>query len=318
MNIKRHLLVLFICLIGVSLSAGTGIFDPSALKLYIKLDKRNFFSDERVMLRMRVKNESGNKVFFHVYDTLQDNSQDYSTFQPVVFDMTGHEAETTVEHKLKEHPVEKIIGSLEPRMVELGPGESIEHKIDVKTLYNLDLNKNYRIKAYFFPNFENSGVIKSGNELIFKIIAEKHLNKVSRVDSVKRGISPQEIILLLLNAEKHKDWNRFLKYVNIEKFIHTYPDFVRRYRTASADDKDSIEQEFCNYLARERDDYLMKFKILKQDIENDDQIAYVEVMVDRYGIKRTNRYKYRYKLERYNDSWLIVDMDATIQKGIKR
>ena len=50
----------------------------------------------------------------------------------------------------------------------------------------------------------------------------------------------------------------------------------------------------------------------------DTKNAYVDVIADRFGVKRTDRYKYRYKLERYKNLWLVTDVEATIKKGIKR
>ena len=155
----------------------------------------------------------------------------------------------------------------------------------------MKLNTSYRVQSLFYPDFEENGLIKADNELTFKIIEQKHYNKPSEVDATERSISPKEVMLLTLRAEKDRDWNSWVKYVNIEKYINAFPEFVQKYYRANFEEKKEIEKDFIAFATRERDDYLVDYRIVDEMIEKDRAIAYVDVIVDRFGIRRTNRYQ---------------------------
>ena len=53
-------------------------------------------------------------------------------------------------------------------------------------------------------------------------------------------------------------------------------------------------------------------------IDDRGYISYVNVIVDRAAPKITDRYLYRYTLEKYKNLWLIVKLEATVMKGVKR
>lgn len=293
-------------------------FEPDKLRVHLRMDKRVFYSDEEVTLHVYVKNISEKKNYFEVYDSLENESSNYTTFQPLVFDMTGREAEVTVPYKIERRDINDLIRGLEKRMVELAPGESFVHTINVKDLFNLNLNTNYRIQSIFYPSFEDDTVVKSDNELTFKIIEPKRHNKPSEVDAIERSISPKEVILLTLKAEKDRDWDTWIKYINVEKYINAYPEFVQKYIRANFEEKTRVEKEFIKFATRERDDYLVKFRIIRESVEKDRKIAYVDVVEERFGIRYTHRYKYRFTLEQYKNLWLITDEEATVMKGIRK
>ena len=93
-----------------------------------------------------------------------------------------------------------------------------------------------------------------------------------------------------------------------------YPEFVRAYQLADHSEKLKKEQEFVIFLTRSRDDYILDYEIVNQQL--DGPIAYVDVIVDRYSTRLTDRYKYRYTLERVDGLWLIVNLEATVLKGV--
>ncbi len=311
------LLVVQVTLVLLS-PAFSGVFEPDKLRVHLRMDKKVFYSDEEVTLHVYVKNISEKKNYFEVYDSLDNESSNYTTFQPLVFDMKGNDAEITVPYKIEKRDINDLVRGLEKRMVELAPGESFIHTINVKNLFSLNLNTQYRIQSLFNPSFEESNVIKSDNELTFKIVEAKRYNKPSEVDAIERSISPKEVILLTLKAEKDRDWETWIKYINIEKYINSYPEFVQKYIRADFEEKSLVEKEFIRYATRERDDYLIRYRIIREAVEKDRKIAYVDVIEERFGIRWTYRYKYRYTLEQYKNLWLITDEEATVIKGIKK
>ncbi len=309
---------LLTALLLICLQAESEVYEPDKLRVHLRLDKKVFYSDEAVILQIFVKNISEKKNFFEVYDTSDAESGKYVSFQPLVFDMRGREAGLTVLYKLENRDINDVIRGLDKRLVELAPGEIFIHSIDLKDIYQLNLGTPYRLKSLFYPAFDGAGAIKSDNELSFKIIEEKRYNKPDQVEAFNRNISPQEIVILILNAEKNKNWDNFLKYVHVEKYINAYPEFVQRYIKANFDEKYRIEREFIKYITRDRDDYLLDFKIIKEEIENSKKLAYVDVVEDRFGSRWNYRYRYRYILEFYKNMWLITDEEVTYLKGVKR
>ncbi|MBN2159807.1 MAG: hypothetical protein JW807_10455 [Spirochaetes bacterium] len=282
------------------------------------MDKRSYYSDDDVILSVCVQNESERNNYFIVYDSSGSDSSNYTTFQPVVFDMNGREAEITVPYKIENRNPGELLKGLERRMVELAPREIFIHTIHLKELFNLKLNTSYRVRSLFYPAFEENTVLASDNELAFTIIENRRYVKSSEVDAVNRNLSPKEVMLLTLKAEKDRDWANWLKYFNIEKYINAFPEYVQKYYRADFEEKSAVEKDFVKYLTRERDDYLIDFKILKEAVEKDRNIAYVDVVVDRFATRMTYRYKCRYTLEQYKNLWLITDEEATVMKGVKR
>jgi hypothetical protein len=303
---------------GISVPAATGVYEPDKLRVHIRMDKRSYYSDDDVVLSVCVQNVSERKNYFIVYDSSDSESSNYTTFQPVVFDMNGREADLTVPYKIENRDPGELARGLDRRMVELAPGETFTHTIHLTELFNLKLNTPYRLQSLFYPAFEENTVIKSDNELTFTIIETRRYVKPSEVDAVVRNLSPKEVMLLTLKAEKDRDWENWLKYFNIEKYINAFPEFVQKYYRANFEEKSGIEKDFVKYLTRERDDYLLDFKILRESVEKERNIAYVDVVVDRFATRMTYRYKCRYTLEQYKNLWLITDEEATVMKGVKR
>ncbi len=319
---KKAIIYPVILLVQISLISlspvFSAVFEPDKLRVHLRMDKKVFFSDEEITLQVFVKNISEKKNYFEVYDSLENESSNYTTFQPLVFDMKGREAEITVPYKIEKREINDLIRGLEKRMVELAPGESFVHTINIKDLFNMSLNTHYRIQNLFYPSFEENFIVKSDNELIFKIIEAKRYNKPSEVDAIDRAISPKEVILLTLKAEKDRDWDNWIKYINVEKYINAFPEFVQKYIRANFEEKSLLEKEFIRFATRDRDDYLINYRIVREAIEKERKIAYVDVIEERFGIKYTSRYKYRFTLEQYKNLWLVTDEEATVMKGIKK
>ena len=320
MNVMKiyTLLLTMIVFIAIHIPSFPGVYEPDKLQVHLRMDKKFFYSDEEVPLLVCIKNISEKKNYFEVYDSSDSLSSIYTTFQPMVYDMSGREAEITVPYKIENINVSDFIHGLDKRLVELAPGEMFIHTINLKELYNLHLNTAYRIQSLFYPRFDEYNFLKSNNELTFKIIVAKQYNKPSEVDAVDRTISPKEVILLTLKAEKDREWNNWIKYINVEKYINAFPEFVQKYNHANFEEKSQIEKDFIRFVTRERDDYLLDYKIVRESVEKDRKIAYVDVIVDRYGIRLSYRYKCRYKLEQYKNLWLITDEVATVMKGVTR
>ncbi len=281
----------------------------SPFVLVIQMDRSSFAEDEPVALNLIIKNTSDQKEHFVSYDV------SYTTYQPVVYDAQGREAAITVPYRLMNRSVEEVIRDLYPRAIELLPNETLTHTVNLRNLYDLRTGSEYRVRGFFLPDMQNPSALPSSNILSFKIVRAPGLVKKSGVVRQERGVSPSEVVLLALTAEKNETWDRLYKYIKAESFINAFPDYVRLYNAADDIEKLKILEDFAKFLARHRDDYIRDFSVTDEVFLPGKNIAYVDVVVNRYGPRLPFRYKYRYTLEKTRDHWLIIDLEATVVKG---
>lgn len=278
-------------------------------RVIIHMERYTFYSDEVVELKMQIKNNSYRKLHLYVYDDL------YTTFQPVVYDMNGREADNIVPYKLMNKNIYDILKLREPRIIPLSPNETFIHSINLKEIYKLDIEKEYRVRGFFFPNANTPAALSGENVLTFRILeTEKPIQK-SGIKRIKHNISPSEIVYLFLNSEKDRNWENHLKYIKIRSYINSFSDFVKRYNNSDDTEKLKVEEDFIKFLSRERGDYILDFKIVEENLLKDRNIAYVDAIVKRFEIRIPSIYKYKYTLEKFRDFWLITDVEATVMKG---
>jgi len=275
----------------------------------LKMNRFMFTEDDPVTLHMVVKNNSSKKESFVIYDSV------YTTYQPVVYNTLGREAEITVPYRLMNKRVDEVIQDINPRIIELMPNEKFVYMINLKKIYNLELNTEYRVKGYFMSDIKNTAAIASENVISFKITRSTSLVRRSGVKRITRDISPSEVVMLLLNAEKNGNWNNFLKYIKIESFINAFPEYVRLYNNADEIEKLKIIEEFVTFLSRNRPDYIREFNVVEETLLPDKNISYVDAVVKRHGPRAPFVYRYRYTLERFKDFWLVIDVEASVMKG---
>lgn len=276
------------------------------IRVFLYMDRNTFNEDEPVNLNICIKNISKNKVLLKVYDI------DYTSFQPVVYDKKAKEAEIIVPYLLMKKKSKDIIKKYHPRIIELSSNEIIHHPINLKKIYNLKHMMEYRVKGYFFTDSNFSQAKPSENKLTFRINKSSGAIKKDGLEHIIHNISPSEVILLVLTAEKNKNWINFIKYIKLPNYINAFSNFVRKYTIANKSSKNIILNNFRQFLTRERKDFIIDFKILKELLLNNRNIAFVETIVKRFGGKKPFTYKYKYTLEKYRDFWLITDIEATV------
>ncbi len=327
--IKILILVIFA---AVTLKAET---EPSLFKVYLKMDKLKFQESEDIILHINIKNLSGERNSFTAYDRDDFRGMSYTTFQPVVYDMSGRMAELIVPYKMQNKSIEQILPDLLDRNIELGPNETFTHTVNLAKFFKLSPGIKYRVRGLFYPDIKSELMIKGDNELIFKLDNDRSFvnirsGMVEKTEdrSYSREIAPSEIITLALNAEKNNDWERLRKYIFIEKLISSYSRYVRIYDQSDSAGRKEIEDDFIKFLSRDRHDYIVDFKIIKEFKDDKNNKAFVEALVERSGYKKADRFKYIYTLEKkeftekytnkksYEQNlWLITNVDAVIMKG---
>jgi hypothetical protein len=280
----------------------------SALRVYIYLDRISFSNDEPVKLQICVKNNSNKSELLKIFDAL------YTTYQPIIYDESAKEAELIVPYRMMNKKMTDVLEKANPRTVELSRDETLEYTLNLREIYRLEADKEYRVEIRFSLDAKNQGYITGENIVTFKTFKSAVINMQSGIKRPGRDISPSETLLLFLNAEKSRNWDNYLKYLKLEDYIQAYPDYVSLYRNADEVKKTIIIDEFIKFLKKDRSDYIVDFNVSDELIKDND-IAYVDAEIKRYGPRMPFYYKYRYTLERYRSFWRITDVEATVLKG---
>jgi hypothetical protein len=292
----------------------------ASFEIYLYMEKYTFADNEPIMLYINIKNKSLTKNSFKIYDA------DYTSFRPVVYDMDGKEAETLVEYRLKNNTLAETVKDSAFRVIELSQNETFTHTIDLASIYKIIPEKEYRIKALFSSNAENQASAISYNQLTMKIVksvneaGQSGISRIAKFSSPARSLSAFEVVMLFLKAEKDRNWDNYFKYIDIEKFIKAYPDYVKIYNQAvkknDFEQKEKIIIDFVNFLKIQRSDYIVNYDV-QNELKSSDKSSYVYALVKRFAAGNPVYYRYRYSLEKYENLWLITDVEVTVSKGQK-
>jgi len=304
--------------------------DIEGLRVFVRMDKRNFYSNEDVSLTVVIKNISRENIAFHVYDSSGKNDiygisrgddSDFITFRPIVYDVKGRTSEVVVPYVKRSENITDQLKWMNRRDIVLGAGESFTHRQKLNRIYKLEPEKRYRVRLKFFPfpGTKGNESLLSSNEVSFVHKIQKRYLREGGLKEERYGLMPSEIVMLLLNSEMEGNWERALKYIDVERFIRSYPAFSREYFAGDDYDKRRIRMDFLRFLAINRQDALLDFKIVNEEIDSDGISAVVEVVALRKTVVSPDRFKYRYRLikkDRKDLLWSISGVEASVMKGV--
>jgi len=159
-------------------------------------------------------------------------------------------------------------------------------------------------------------VIKSENSLVIRIAPlEREVDESIKLPQKYSGsITPSEVIMLCLSAEKSRNWQNMMKYISLEKYVNAYPDYGMEFNAANEAVKRKVLRDFATFLSTPRYDYIVDFDIKSESILDNRKTAYVETRVIRNSAPKPYVYLYKYTLEKMGSSWLITGIDATVSK----
>ncbi len=300
------------------------------LRVFVQLDRGNYHANEEIPLHIIIKNVSRKYISFNILDSSEktnvygismDDSEDFITFRPMVYDLHGRSGENIVPYVQKGEKLEERLKWMNERKIVLGPGETFSHKQTLNRIYKLLPDKTYRVRLKFYPSFKTDGeeFILSDNEVSF--YHKRAVSFARKTNEVNYRFTPSEIVMLFLKSQLDGNWKRALKYIDLESYIRSYPAFSREYFTGDDYDKKRVRMNFLRFLATERKDTLMDFKISAEYFEKNGTSATVEAIVLRKGFRRPDRFKYSYTLERKgtgNSVWKITGIVASLMKGVSK
>jgi len=308
--------------------------DTHAFRVHLHTDKLKFYNNDEIIVKISIKNVTDEPAVFYLYDSpdrsdifdrKRGDTADYTTFKPVVFDMNGKNAELIVPYIIEDKNTVETLSWMVKREIKLGPGEIFTHSQNLRRIYNILPEKNYRLKLHFFPYIgdkdDENLVVVSSNEIKFRVTRDKAYEAFKPKEPNSVRLSPSEVVLLLISAEREGSTERAVKYLDIDKFIHSYPDFSRRYDISDDIDKKNIEKEFIRYLINKRDNPLAEYRIVSEEIESSGVVAYVSVEAKREGLIRPSRFRYVYRLEKNAETdyiWLVAGLEALVIRDVRK
>lgn len=289
----------------------------SSLRVIIRMDRLHFSPDDPVELHIVLKNISAQPVNFTLYET-NDNAATYTSLQPIVADMEGRRPECLVAYDMEGRTDEDEARAQVARSVSLHPGEEFTTTLNLRHIYALHEGVRYRVRGFFVPSFPKTEMLKSDNEITFRMTDENRRIPIEQKVQPQRPVTPSEIVILILEAEKSENWDRMVNFIDLDRFIFSFPDYGRQYQRGTVFERQAVRDNFKKFLSRRRTDYIVQYKVERELAEPGKDIATVDVVVDRYGESLTDRYRYRYTLKGSNSIWLVTGVEAIVLKGVKK
>lgn len=296
----------------------------------LALERSLFRGGDDIAVRFRVSNTGVRAL--RIYP--QDGPN--RTWQLMVTDRQGRELPlefNAASYARREHGnqrIEDLYGS-PVREVILQPGETLERMLYLNDFFRLSPGGEYRLIGYFYPDARNEFVVRSSVTLSLRIRSAQsaaHGAAPGRFQAPdgsaqQMGLSAEETVYLFLSAEMQRNWENYLKYVELSRYITSYDRFSSRFARAQEAERPSILEEFAAYLCGDPADRLRRFRILSAEPERDEDGAtmmdgrmFVRASALREAEGYSAQYEYTYTLERARGGeagfWKIVQVEARL------
>lgn len=286
----------------------------------IFLDRNLYEESETIPIYFKVKNIGYETFRFYL-------QQDYNTsFGLEIINERGEDISSQLKisytkefdlSSIQKNKIEDLEGNPVKEIL-LHPEEEL-----VKTYYITRIpSGNYTLIGYFKPipfdpRYEKNLRFISKNSVQIFIQKEKSVYKFEdEIDLQKEAIpSPAETIYLFLMAEYHKNWDNYLKYIELKEFIFSYEFFSNQYENSNPKEKQNLLNKFKKFLTNQNVDPLLSFKIKKVEYLEKDQ-AKVFVEVKRGTLNYKVLYLYEYFLKK-KQVWKITGVLVSILKKNK-
>lgn len=297
----------------------------------LEIDGSRYEQGTAILVRYRIINQGYKVIRFY------PSSSPERTFRFLVVDKNGREIKPRLKAEAylnAEHGDLAVVNQLgEPiKEIILHPGEVFEKQINLSHHYDLQAGQSYRVSGYFWPDQrEETLFVRSSNRIQIQI-DRTHRNPAHNARSgnafnaidMEILLSPEETIYLFLSAEMRSNWNNYLKYLDLDRFITAYDRFSSRYVQANVANRPEVISDFKRYLISSPADRLRKFKIISSAPERsiNGQIRQngrysVRVMGLREDGGFQARYEYVYTLEKVSDErgvfWKIIYVTAQLK-----
>ncbi|PKA00639.1 hypothetical protein CH369_09300 [Leptospira levettii] len=289
-------------------------------KISLTLTKRSYEASERIPLTFMVTNTG--KEVVRIFPSFDFR---YS-FQIIVKDENDRIL-TPIEDPEFPDPILKrrttivnLVGD-ENKEISLHRNESFSKTIYLDEYYQFLPDQKFYITGYFYPNYteDKSAFLRSQNTVGFLFQNSKQIKKesVNRQITENGGLSPEEIIFLFLGAEMKKRWEYHFKWIDFSEYILAYDRYSSAYAEASVGERETIIEEFKEYLTESPSGVLKYFKVMSVDYPSK-RDARVQVYVERMMGRFKTRYEYIYTLRQEEGNrvgfWQIKNLLVKVKK----
>ncbi|MCW7462519.1 hypothetical protein [Leptospira limi] len=289
-------------------------------KISLTLTKRSYEAGERIPLTFTVTNTG--KEVVRIFPSFDFR---YS-FQIIVKDENDRIL-TPIEEPDFPDPILKrrttivnLVGD-ENKEISLHRNESFSKTIYLDEYYQFLPDQKFYITGYFYPNYteDKSAFLRSQNTVGFLFQNSKQIKKesVNRQITENGGLSPEEIIFLFLGAEMKKRWEYHFKWIDFSEYILAYDRYSSAYAEASVGERETIIEDFKEYLTESPSGVLKYFKVMSVDFPSK-RDARVQVYVERMMGRFKTRYEYIYTLRQEEGNrvgfWQIKNLLVKVKK----
>ncbi len=283
------------------------------IRVQLQLDRTVFRQGEPIVVRFRITNAGHRTVRIYPF------SPEERSFQFEVLDRNGREIADDPGRRFD--PNDDVLENYQvdlagnrTREIQLQPGETFERRVYLNRHYNLKPGE-YRISGFFYPDARHDVILRTRNRLRLRIEKDVSPFVYDEVKATAYGSGPdaEETVYLFLSAEMMGKTEKFLKYVDLSKFILSYDMFARQYLRASKQQQENVLRRFADYLKSGPTDPLRRFRILRS-VEQAENRMRVDVLALRSSGSYRVEYLYNYYLDRAPDgTWKITSVVATVQ-----
>ncbi len=292
----------------------------------LESERIRFHENEQIKIAVKVQNRGYQNIRIYPFSLYQ------KTFQLFVTDKQGREVpqqfnEDSYNNREKGDLIVHLQGEAKKEII-LSPQESFEKILYVNDFYQLQADKEYRLWLYFHPDqSRNNFFVRSENMIRLHIVSNNQIQRRNEMyqqqtSQKNLGLSPEETLYLFLSAEVQKKWSNYIKYIDLKKFIHSYPHYASRYaQVQTAEKRSLVLEDFSQFLTQSPADQLIRFKITDSEPERNAN-GKIIVNGNRYFVTASGtrealgsiaRYEYNYTLEAQPYGfWKIIYVEAKL------
>jgi len=290
-------------------------------RIKIQLPQRNFLEGERIPLQYSITN-SGKEVV----RLFPAGDYRYS-FQIIIKDEDDRLV-SPLEDPDFQDPILKrrstvlnLVGD-ENKEITLHRHETFSKSIYLDELYSFQPGHKYFITGYFYPNYteDKQSFLRSENTASFlyqKNKRDRNFSISTQNNSEFGRITPEETIFLFLGAEMKKNWESHFKWIDFSEYILNYDRFSAIFVDSPVSERDSIIEEFKDYLTTAPSGVLKYYKVLSVDYPSQNN-ARVQVYVERMQGRFKSRYEYSYSMQKDDKNrtefWQIKNLLVKVKK----
>ncbi|MBN2435931.1 MAG: hypothetical protein JXK07_11765 [Spirochaetes bacterium] len=312
MKARLIFLTLAMFLFTVQMPAETAV---SGLVATVSLKRTTFHDVRYIEAEIIVQNRGKKPASFIVYD------KPYTTFQPVVYDVNGREAPVKVAYRLTGLRADQVLGGVAARTILLVPGEKYSCGVNLADYYEFAHGREYKVRLLFLRDAAGKEARLGGNIARLSVSRERLAPvqpqvAIDGIEAEEGAIRPEEIVHLFLMAEQRERWNDYLKYIDLEQYIYSFPDYAKAYLSGGDVVKREALRDFSTYLIKSRPDTISEYKIVSETVE--DGRARVSVLIKRAAAGMPFTYNYTYSLEKKSAVWMITGVTASVARDIRQ